>query len=75
MLAPENTSLDHLLSPDKQQEVQAYRNAALAKTAVQRQQDVVERTGVDSGLHAIHPLTGEKVPVWFADYVLMDYGS
>lgn len=75
MLAPENTSFDHLLTPEKQQEVQAYRNSALAKTAVQRQQDVIERTGVDAGVSAKHPLTGELVPVRFADYVLMDYGS
>lgn len=75
VLAPENTSFDHLLTPEKQQEVQAYRNSALAKTAVQRQQDVIERTGVDAGVSAKHPLTGELVPVRFADYVLMDYGS
>jgi len=75
VLAPENTLIDELLSEDKKSEVQSYRNTALAKTAVQRQQDVVDKTGVFSGLYAIHPLTGESVPVWFADYVLMDYGS
>jgi leucyl-tRNA synthetase len=75
VLAPENTLIDKLLSEDKKSEVQSYRNTALAKTAVQRQQDVVDKTGVFSGLYATHPLTGESVPVWFADYVLMDYGS
>jgi leucyl-tRNA synthetase len=34
-----------------------------------------EKKGVDTGLRAIHPLTGEPVPVWIANYVLMDYGS
>ena len=75
VLAPENTLIDELLSEDKKSEVQSYRNTALAKTAVQRQQDVVDKTGVFSWLYALHPLTGEQVPVWFADYVLMDYGS
>ncbi len=75
VLAPENTLIDELLSEDKKSEIQSYRNTALAKTAVQRQQDVVDKTGVFSGLYATHPLTGESVPVWFADYVLMDYGS
>ena len=75
VLAPENTLIDELLADDKKSEVQSYRNTALAKTAVQRQQDVVDKTGVFSGLYATHPLTGELVPVWFADYVLMDYGS
>lgn len=75
VLAPENTLIDELLSENKKWEIQSYRNTALAKTAVQRQQDVVDKTGVFSWLYAIHPLTGEQVPVWFADYVLMDYGS
>ncbi|WP_448210907.1 leucine--tRNA ligase [Colwellia sp. MEBiC06753] len=35
----------------------------------------VEKKGVDTGLKAIHPLTGETVPVWAANFVLMDYGS
>lgn len=35
----------------------------------------MEKKGVDTGLKAIHPLTGETVPVWAANFVLMDYGS
>jgi leucyl-tRNA synthetase len=34
-----------------------------------------EKLGMDTGLRAVHPLTGEMVPVWVANYVLMDYGS
>ena len=34
-----------------------------------------EKLGMDTGLRAVHPLTGEPVPVWVANYVLMDYGS
>jgi leucyl-tRNA synthetase len=34
-----------------------------------------EKRGMDTGLTAIHPLTGDAVPVWVANYVLMDYGS
>ncbi|WOJ95180.1 leucine--tRNA ligase [Congregibacter variabilis] len=34
-----------------------------------------EKRGMDTGLRCIHPLTGEQVPVWVANYVLMDYGS
>ncbi len=34
-----------------------------------------EKLGMDTGLRATHPLTGEAVPVWVANYVLMDYGS
>ncbi|MDN3652563.1 leucine--tRNA ligase [Thalassotalea ponticola] len=35
----------------------------------------MEKLGVDTGLKAIHPITGEHVPVWAANFVLMDYGS
>lgn len=35
----------------------------------------MEKKGIDTGFKAIHPLTGEEVPVWAANFVLMDYGS
>ncbi|HHJ13180.1 MAG TPA: leucine--tRNA ligase [Gammaproteobacteria bacterium] len=35
----------------------------------------LEKKGVDTGLRAIHPVTGEQVPVWAANFVLMEYGS
>ena len=35
----------------------------------------MEKKGCDTGLFAIHPLTGEKLPIWVANFVLMDYGS
>jgi len=35
----------------------------------------MEKRGMDTGLKAIHPLTGKSVPIWVANYVLMDYGS
>jgi len=35
----------------------------------------MEKLGVDTGITAVHPLTGEAIPVWVGNYVLMDYGS
>ena len=35
----------------------------------------MEKLGMDTGISAVHPLTGEPVPVWVGNYVLMDYGS
>jgi leucyl-tRNA synthetase len=35
----------------------------------------MEKKGVDTGLHAVHPVTGERVPIWVANFVLMEYGS
>jgi leucyl-tRNA synthetase len=35
----------------------------------------MEKRGIDTGLKAVHPVTGEKVPVWIANFVLIEYGS
>lgn len=47
------------------------------KLGSSKEQDlaVMEKEGIDSGLKARHPLTGQLVPVWIANYVLMDYGT
>ena len=37
--------------------------------------ETMEKRGIDSGFKAIHPLTGEQVPVWIANFVLMSYGT
>ena len=42
---------------------------------VDRQDDTREKTGVFTGSTATNPVTGEEVPVWIADYVLMGYGT
>ncbi|MBS0583903.1 MAG: leucine--tRNA ligase [Proteobacteria bacterium] len=37
--------------------------------------EAAEKKGVETGLHAIHPLSGEKLPIWIANFVLMGYGT
>lgn len=75
VLAPENTLIDELIPVECKQTVLEYRKITSHKTAVERQQGEKDKTGVFSGVHVTHPLTGEPVPVRFADYVLMDYGT
>lgn len=75
VVAPEVTSLDEYVPADHLDALHAYRKTTLAKTAVQRQQGLEEKSGVFSGIYALHPLTGERIPVWFADYVLPDYAT
>ncbi len=75
MLAPENESIDVLLSPENKAKLEEYRKATGKKTALERQQDAEEKSGMFSGVYAKHPLTGEQVPVWYADYVLPDYAT
>ncbi len=75
VLAPENTLIDSLLDSAHREELDKYRQQTFAKTPVQRQQELKEKSGVFSGVYAKHPLTGKDIPIRFADYVLADYGS
>ncbi|MGW2812462.1 leucine--tRNA ligase [Streptomyces sp. NPDC001415] len=55
--------------------VAKYRAFAASKSDVERQADAKEKTGVFTGAFAVNPVSGEKVPVFIADYVLMGYGT
>ena len=55
--------------------VAAYRRQANARTDVERQIETREKTGVFVGSYAVNPTTGEPIPVFIADYVLMGYGT
>ncbi|MFF2650622.1 leucine--tRNA ligase [Streptomyces sp. NPDC058045] len=55
--------------------VTAYRKQAAAKSDVERQAEAKDKTGVFTGVFATNPVTGEQVPVFIADYVLMGYGT
>jgi leucyl-tRNA synthetase len=70
VLAPEHPLVQRLGSD----EVRAYARRAAAKRAEERAA-AEEKTGVFTGVHAINPANGERLPVWVADYVLMDYGT
>jgi leucyl-tRNA synthetase len=55
--------------------VDEYIVAAKNKSAVERQQDAGKKTGVFLGAYGVNPLTGAKLPIYVADYVLMGYGT
>ena len=64
-----------LASADQRREVDAYRKAAASQDLVSRKVGEREKTGVFTGGHAVNPATGKQIPVWIADYVLMEYGT
>ncbi len=70
VLAPEHPLVERIESA----EVREYVRRAGAKRAEERAA-AEEKTGVFTGIHAINPVNGEPLPVWIADYVLMDYGT
>jgi leucyl-tRNA synthetase len=76
VLAPEHPLVPALTSDSEREPVAFYIRETYKKTELQRTGAASEeKTGVPLGVSAVHPLTGEKVPVWIADYVLLNYGT
>lgn len=75
VLAPEHPLVPQLTAPERAEEVKAYCAAAERMTEVERTSTEKEKTGVFLGTYAVNPATGERIPIWIADYVLMGYGT
>ncbi len=75
VLAPEHPLARQLATDDTREAVNAYIDAAIKKSEIERQSEGKEKTGVFTGSHAINPANGEKVQIWIADYVLGGYGT
>ena len=56
-------------------ELAAFINDCKTSSVAEADMATMEKKGIASGINAIHPITGEEVPLWVANYVLMDYGS
>ena len=75
VLAPEHPLVDQLTTAEQKKAVDAYRKAAAAQDLVSRKVGEKEKSGVFTGTYAINPASEERVPIWIADYVLMEYGT
>jgi leucyl-tRNA synthetase len=75
VLAPEHPLVEAITRPAQRAAVDAYREATARKSDLQRIEQAKDKTGVFTGGHAINPVNGEALPVWIADYVLMNYGT
>ncbi|MBP3899770.1 leucine--tRNA ligase [Candidatus Saccharibacteria bacterium] len=74
VLAPEHPLVSKLVTDATREKVDQYRTETLKKSEIERQENK-EKTGVFTGSYAINPGTGEKMPIWVSDYVLMGYGE
>jgi leucyl-tRNA synthetase len=74
VLAPEHPLVAKVTTPEHRAAVEAYVAAAARRSDRDRSQ-AKTKTGVPTGAHAVHPISGEKVPIWVADYVIGSYGT
>jgi len=76
ILAPEHPLVDELVRGlPQEEEVRRYVAKAMATSAIERASIEKEKTGVFTGRYAVNPVTGGPIPVYVADYVLMEYGT
>jgi leucyl-tRNA synthetase len=75
VLSPEHPLVDEVTNEGLRVPVYAYREKARAKDLVERQKVDKAKTGVPTGGYCRNPATGQAIPIWIADYVLMDYGT
>jgi leucyl-tRNA synthetase len=75
VLAPEHPLVEKLTSPEHKSEVEDYVANSGRQTEIERLSTEKEKTGVFIGAYATNRLTGERVPIWTADYVLPGYGT
>ena len=75
VVAPEHQLLEKLVIHEKKEEVKAYIELAAKKSDLDRTDLAKDKSGVFTGSYCINPVSGEKIPVWVADYVLITYGT
>src|SRR5450759_147652 len=74
VLSPEHPLVESITSDEQREEVKQYVAKAAKQDLVSRK-TTKEKSGVFTGAYATNPATGESIPIWIADYVLMEYGT
>lgn len=74
VLAPEHPLVGTITTDAQRAEVTAYQERATRQDLVSRKSSK-DKTGVFTGAYAVNPATGQNIPIWIADYVLMEYGT
>jgi leucyl-tRNA synthetase len=75
VVAADSPLAEEICAPELRGQLAAYLSQVSKLTDIERQSADREKTGVFLGRHAINPVTGERMAVWAADYVLPDYGT
>ncbi|MEJ5183839.1 MAG: leucine--tRNA ligase, partial [Rectinemataceae bacterium] len=75
VLAPEHPLVQRITTASQRAAVEAYIEAAAAKSDLERTDLNKDKTGVFTGAYAINPVNGSRIPIWISDYVLISYGT
>jgi len=75
VLAPEHPLVGEITTPENADRVKEYVEGARAASELEREAAGREKTGVPTGAYAVNPLSGERIAVWVADYVITGYGT
>jgi leucyl-tRNA synthetase len=75
VIAPEHPLVAKLTLADQAAAIAAYQTTSAAKSTIDRTAEGKEKTGVWTGSYATNPVNGQRIPIWIADYVMMDYGT
>ncbi len=75
VIAPEHALLDELVSEAHKEEIDAYVKEVEMKSELERTSLNDDKHGIFTGAYVEHPVTGEQLPVWVADYVVASYGT
>jgi len=77
VLSPEHGFVEEVISRiDNPDEVRRYQEKTASKSELERTSLTKEKTGVElTGVTAVNPVTGESLPIWISDYVLVSYGT
>lgn len=75
VLAPEHELVKQLTTSEHENEVEAYIEKISHKSDLERTDLAKDKTGVFTGSYVVNPVSGEKLPIWIADYVLNSYGT
>jgi leucyl-tRNA synthetase len=74
-LAPEHELVSRITTPEFAEAVKAYQEMAAKRSERDRMADVKHVSGQFTGAYALHPFSGEAIPIWIGDYVLAGYGT
>ncbi len=75
VVAPENKWVDAVTTPEQMEEIEKYKSYVATRSDLERMAEADKITGAFTGAYALHPFTGEKLPIWTSEYVLDGYGT